>query len=131
VYELGECDALGVPVEPGNQDAHGGHGCYESWKSFAVRRSCAEEVDHWGVPESPEPAEDRSCGKNGETLAQFWVGEAGPADFFEESGEEAESDADPEAVWRVDGRYERFETEKNAEDLIGTGSRTGRTSQAV
>src|SRR6266853_1226378 len=55
-------------------------------------------------------------GKNGETLAQFCVGEAGPADFFEESGEESESDADPEAVWRVDGRYERFEAEKNAED---------------
>ena len=120
MHELGEGDALGVLVEPGDQDSHGGHGryesCEESWKSFAVRRSCAEEVDHWGVPESPEQAEDCGCGKNGETLAQFWVGEAGPADFFEESGEESESDADPEAVWRVDGRYERFEAEKNAED---------------
>jgi hypothetical protein len=97
-----------------------GHSGYEGGEegeeSFAVWRGCAEEVDHWCVPESPEHAEDCCCRKSGETLAQLWVSETCPADFFQESGQEAEGDADPETIWRVDRRYKCFETEENAED---------------
>jgi hypothetical protein len=60
-------------------------------EQFAPRKSIT------GACQSPQNRPRiAAAGRNGETLAQFWVGEAGPADFLEEPGEEAESDADPE-----------------------------------
>ncbi len=120
VEELREQDAAGVGVGPGDEDADGGHGGGEGEEERkpvgGVGRGGAKVVDDGDVPGAPKQAEEDGGSEGVAGAAHFWEGETHPADFFEESGDKTESDADEEAIGGEVGGDESFHTVQNGED---------------
>src|ERR1700692_3678880 len=79
-------------------------------------RDGAEVVDHRQVPETPEKAEKNGGADWGLIQPHNGEGEAGPADFFDESCDQAECESDPKIVWSEGARYREGEDAKHGCD---------------
>lgn len=120
VQKLSEHDAVGVVVDQGDEHPHGGHGSGERQEKRepvrAVGGGSAEVIDDGNVPGSPKQAEKDGGDESVGGAAHFAEGEAHPADFLEETGDEAEGDADEKAVGSKVGGNERFHRNKDRHD---------------
>lgn len=100
--ELGEENALGIGVGPGDEHPNSGHGGGEDEEKgepvASVRRGGAEKIDGGKMPEAPEKTEDDGGRERVAPLDQFGEDEPHPADFFEKAGWNAEEDSEPKMI---------------------------------
>lgn len=120
VEELGEENALGVGIGPGDQHTHRGHGCgehEEKWNPIVtVGRRSAKKVDHGQMPEAPEQAKGDGGGERASILDQFREGKAHPADFFEDACGDAEEDTEPEVIGCIRGGNQGAQSREDEEN---------------
>ena len=96
MHELSDQDAFCIGVEPGDENAHGGHGeseGQEKWEPVCtVGRSGSEVIDHRQVPQAPEQSEQDTRAERIVLRRHFGKRECSPADLFQESSGDAEQD---------------------------------------